>query len=1602
LLRLLPSGAPDPAFGTGGVLRITSYDAPPPRVAVTASGNLVTGYTFEDPADGVLKSFVAQLTSQLTPPDAPTNVTATPGNGQAVVTFTPSIIGGASPNSSYTATCGTQSASGAGSPITVSGLTNGASYTCTVAATNVVGTGSGSIASNAVTPLASISTTNLIQVVASGGNALVIGRVDGAPTSSVTFQAYTGTSCTGGVLGGGSAVGSPITTLPTSDGYFGGAVPGVNSGKYVAIQVTSPSTTPISACLVNSGDNAFWSKALELVGSTATGGDFIDVPGKARWYKFSVSPGQRITVTLSNLPADYDLTVYKDIDAAFFAQVTPTTPTALAKLSAEFAPSAFSPSAFSPSAFSPSAFSPSAFSPSAFSPSAFSANVYSPSAFSPSAFSPSAFSPSAFSPSAFSPSAFSPSAFSPSAFSPSAFSPSAFSPDVYETAFSSAQTKSIVGVSATPGTGDESVVVDTWNNTGYFYARVAGRGDASSALGEFTISVTKIGATCDSVGALAPFARLPAGGPGIKTIILTDLSKIPLGAKLTEFASRSEIGGVVIDVNADQRVLDLNDQATRKPSCPFATNLVAEEIKSIVDSYRANSSLKYVVIAGGDDVIPFFRYPDETLIGQESGFVPPVTGASDASLRGDYVLGQDAYGAATRISMRTSEFPVPGLAVGRLVKTPSEIAGMIDAYTAVASSPAGAVQPATSLVTGYDFLADVAHEITNELFLGTGHTPDQLITENGVSPEAMASWKAPALSAALLGSRHDVIFLAGHFNASSALAADFTTNLITTDLAASPTDFTNSIVFSAGCHSGYSIVDRDALSTVTFTLDWAQAFAQKKATLVAGTGYQYGDTDFIEYSERLYLNFAHELRTGNGPVAVGEALVKAKLGYLIATPDIRGIHQKALLEATLYGLPMLMVDMPHNRGEASAIASASTNTSESRRRALSTNASTLSGPLGGGAITPIPSPVGTPDLGLRIWDLPVASTLTYHERQLTDAASAPLALAKWFSGPNGGVVSHPAEPVLPLAVVNVTPTDSAIVLRGVGFRGGSYVDTEVVPLTGAPATEIRGVHVPFASPYFFPMRPWTVNYFGILAGYGTTGLLVTPVQHRAANLATGTSTQRQFTGLDLRLYYSGNFTDVSLSAAPTIGKVDAQQAGVGNVTFTAQVTGDPAAAIHQVWITYTAITATPGVKTWVPVDLHQCVALSAECATVDSNLWKGTAVNVPASIQYVVQAASGIGLVSLDDNRGAYYSFVGVQPFTTTLTLGGDTAGAVYGANANISATLSGGTPLSGKTIVFEVGGASNTATTNSGGVAAVTVPVNTLPGNYQVKASFAGDGNALASSASTLAGTFMVSRAPSSLSTFAAGYATTLTASVGGQLRPLLQESVKFTLSSGGTTKDVYGNTDLNGVASLPPADVAPGTYNVTASFAGNSTFLPTTQGQSVPISILLQTIAVDAGGGSSLPNTLDLSGTAIFAATTNALQPVVFTVAAPSNSVCSLTKTSVTSYTLTALTAGTCALLGTANPTPTYGGATFTKNIVVKGAQTITFSAPAASGTSAAMVRSLTARYAARSGPVANLTRAGVRPSPCRPPLLPPLGDTSRRGPGSRSRARLQGSVP
>ncbi len=217
----------------------------------------------------------------------------------------------------------------------------------------------------------------------------------------------------------------------------------------------------------------------------------------------------------------------------------------------------------------------------------------------------------------------------------------------------------------------------------------------------------------------------------MRTIILTDPARMgahadPEKARLSTSleAFRAAVGGVVVDLGADPRVKALNARADAATACPYAKNLVAQAARDIVNSYRS-SPLQHVVVVGDDSVVPFFRYPDAAGLGPEEDYVPPVaeTTASQASLRTNHVLGQDAYGAVRDVSVKGTTIPVPDLAVGRLVETLPEESRRCS--TATSPAPASCGRRST-LTTGYDFLTDAADEVARQLRdgVGTGGSSD--------------------------------------------------------------------------------------------------------------------------------------------------------------------------------------------------------------------------------------------------------------------------------------------------------------------------------------------------------------------------------------------------------------------------------------------------------------------------------------------------------------------------------------------------------------------------------------------------------------------------------------------------------------------------------------------------------------------------------------------------------------------------------------------------------------------------------------------------------------------------------------------------------------
>ena len=403
----------------------------------------------------------------------------------------------------------------------------------------------------------------LIRVTSDETITTVTGRLDGTPKTTFTVQLYEYVGVVPLASCSQSAewapVGDPIqvTTDENGDIIFDEDVLNayIDRGKYVVARTIDPANfiSENSRCVRVGAGNDSWPYAFELF-SPGSADDTIDLPGQSRWYKFLVEPDSRVIVTLTGLPANYDLTLYKDIQAVFSNDIASAlNPDDLLRLGAEFAPEAFTPDAFTADVFSPESFTPEAFTPEAFTPESFTPEAFTPESFTPEAFTPEAFTPEAFTPDAFTPEAFTPESFTPEAFTPEAFTPESFTPE----AFTSAQTRSLIAISAFDGLVGEGIRLNTWDNGGYFYARVRGRNGAFDPQKPFHLEVQQVTGLCAGVSeADLPQSDLVANGSDYKTLILTNPGRL---AGSDEFAGALQnfaevVDGVVVDVEQDSRV----------------------------------------------------------------------------------------------------------------------------------------------------------------------------------------------------------------------------------------------------------------------------------------------------------------------------------------------------------------------------------------------------------------------------------------------------------------------------------------------------------------------------------------------------------------------------------------------------------------------------------------------------------------------------------------------------------------------------------------------------------------------------------------------------------------------------------------------------------------------------------------------------------------------------------------------------------------------------------------------------------------------------------------------------------------------------------------
>jgi len=211
-----------------------------------------TAYTFTVSATnadgtGPASSPSNSVTPKATPtvPSAPLMQSATAGDSQAQVFFTPPVSNGGSAITGYTviSSPGSIKAKGSASPITVTGLTNGTDYTFSVTATNKVGTGPSSCPCNCVTPVGLPAAPTNVIATAGDGQATVSFNMP-KQTGGCSLTSIIVTTCRGDIYSFTTPYGPVTVTGLTNNTDYRFTVTAVNAVGPGPASTPSNSVTP--------------------------------------------------------------------------------------------------------------------------------------------------------------------------------------------------------------------------------------------------------------------------------------------------------------------------------------------------------------------------------------------------------------------------------------------------------------------------------------------------------------------------------------------------------------------------------------------------------------------------------------------------------------------------------------------------------------------------------------------------------------------------------------------------------------------------------------------------------------------------------------------------------------------------------------------------------------------------------------------------------------------------------------------------------------------------------------------------------------------------------------------------------------------------------------------------------------------------------------------------------------------------------------------------------------------------------------------------------------------------------------------------------------
>ena len=794
-------------------------------------------------------------------------------------------------------------------------------------------------------------------------------------------------------------------------------------------------------------------------------------------------------------------------------------------------------------------------------------------------------------------------------------------------------------ISANRGVVNEAVDIVTHGETGNAVIGVSGyNGAFSNDHYVLRIKVTPPPTlpTCQPLTNLAPTLAVPSTLPAslpasTKAIFLVDRQRLAglygvdrMNALLNsaDFATvRGQVDGQVLPIDGSAAVRSAYAAWDANPCAVDAANAVVTAINGVVATYRPSlPNLKYVILVGSDQALPSWRLSDLTSLSPELDNAQELAFTTDGLSKGNStyassalntVLTDQAYGNFRRVPFLGQDLPIAQVSVSRLVETPEEIAGQFTQYLAAT----GQLNVQSALTTGADFFVDGAQD-ANTAFgsqfgltsgLDTLFPPASFWTrQNLLDHFFQKTGGVPSVGA-----------LYAHYNHWLMQPAGLSSTPTVTDFPTSADVTRSQLVFTIGCHGGFSLPDTVggpiATDDVKRQLDWAQAYSRSRtAVYLANTGFGYGDTKTVDLSERLMRGFARNLNTGG---TIGEQWVRALHDYYANAGLYDVVDEKVMVEANMYGLPFYgFSGTPQN---PPAVA---------------------------------PTPTTRNDNGLTAAQLPALTAgITKHLQ--TDGTSLFFDDAQPdgttnAGGIRSGTLSVSYRPIQPQLSRDVT-------VPGFSAHGAFITSLETATFPGVkPAKPFPLVFNDVEHPrtdypnIFFPAGLVTVNRDFIFGQERATAVVNMGRFRPDATGDLGTEQIVRSIGLDIG--YSNSADDT----LPQITQVGAVKTGTGFTAFV-RVTDD-SGSLHHV-----AVLWNDGGPTWHVTDLTHG----------SGDLWTAPIVSAAASIFIDGEAQDGAGNVGFSFNKAV--NFQSTEDTTApSIVISPPLPNATYTLNQQVNATF--------------------------------------------------------------------------------------------------------------------------------------------------------------------------------------------------------------------------------------------------------------------------------------------------------------------------------------------